>query len=110
MHDDDLRLLRHAGAESDLPAGMLLIERGQPGSGLFVILDGRVVVEAPEGRRVLGAGAVVGERALLTVGGARSARVRAATDVRVLAVGRADFDRLSAADAGLPGRIVAAAS
>lgn len=105
MTDDDLRLLAAAGTESSLPAGHVLIERGQPGSGLFLLLEGAVVVEAPEGTRNLGAGSVIGERALLSTAGERTARVSAATDVRVVAVERDAFDRLCADDPGLAGRI-----
>ena len=102
-----LRRLAAVGAEADVAAGQLLIERGQPGSGLYVVLDGSVVVEAPERTHVLGPGSLVGERALLTPDGKRTARVRARTDGRVLAVARPDFERLWAADAELPQRLSA---
>ena len=105
MGADDLDLLRAAGTESTIAAGQTLIERGQPGSGVFVIVEGDVVVEAPEGTRELGPGAVIGERALLSPDGTRTARVRAATDVRVVAVPREVFDELCAGDPGLAARI-----
>jgi voltage-gated potassium channel len=108
MTDDDLHLLRAAGSESDVPAGVLLIERGQPAAGLFVILDGSVVVEAPEGTRVLGSGAVIGERGLASESGTRTARVRATSDVRVLAADRDEFNRLTAEHPSLIGRIAEA--
>lgn len=107
MSDTDLKLLRAAGIESTLAAGQTLIERGQPGSGVFLILEGDVVVEAPEGTRQLGAGAVIGERALLSEDGQRTARVRAVTDVRVVAVTREMFDELCAGDPGFADRISA---
>jgi CRP-like cAMP-binding protein len=102
---DDLELLRAAGTESTFAAGQTLIERGQPGSGVFVIVEGDVVVEAPEGTRELGAGSVIGERALLSADGARTARVRAMTEVRVVAVPREVFDELCAGDPGFAERI-----
>jgi CRP-like cAMP-binding protein len=102
---DDLRKLESAGTESQVEAGCVLIERGQYGSGLYVILEGTVVVEAPEGERELGPTTVVGERALLSEDGLRTARVRAATDVRVLAVDRLDFERLCADDPALARRL-----
>jgi CRP-like cAMP-binding protein len=108
MTNDDLHLLRAAGSESDVPAGVLLIERGQPAAGLFVILAGSVVVEAPEGTRVLGSGAVIGERGLASESGTRTARVRATSDVRVLAVDRDEFNRLTAEHPSLIGRIAEA--
>jgi CRP-like cAMP-binding protein len=75
-----------------------------------VILDGSVVVDAPEGSRELGAGAVLGERALLSADGLRTARVRAATDLRVLAVDRVQFERLCEDDPKLAERLEAEAS
>ena len=47
MSPEDLRLLdggRHRGRGS--AAGKVLIERGQPGAGLYVVLEGTVIVEA----------------------------------------------------------------
>lgn len=57
MNDDDLPRLEKAGAQAEIPAGHVLIERGQYGAGVYVILDGTVVVEAPEGDLELGPGA-----------------------------------------------------
>jgi CRP-like cAMP-binding protein len=109
MTEEDMRLLRAVGSESVVPAGKLLIEHGHLGTGLFVILEGSVVVQAPEGVRTLGPGTVVGERALASSSGRRTARVHTASEVRVLAVPRAEIDRLTTADASLAGRIAAAA-
>jgi CRP-like cAMP-binding protein len=105
MRADDLQALETVGAEAHVAAGHVLIERGQHGAGLYVILEGTVVVETPEGTRELGAGAVIGERALLSADGTRSARVRATSPVRVLAVDRIEFERLCADDAGLASRL-----
>lgn len=110
MNDDDLQLLRASGAETDVAAGHVLIEHGQYGSGLYVLLEGTVHVEAPEGTRELGPGTVIGERALLSADGTRTARVRATSDIRVLAVDRVEFERLCADDAGLAGRVADAAA
>ncbi len=93
---DDVALERVAecATEVEIRQGTLLTERGQPGSGMFVIVDGRARVELP-GRKVeLGPGDVVGELSLLTDDWQRSARVAAATDVRCLAIARDDFARL----------------
>ncbi len=79
-------------------AGKVLIESGKPGTGLFVLLAGDLVVEAPESTRELKPVAVIGERALLSPDGTRTARVRALTDGVVLAVERAEVDRLCAED------------
>ena len=105
MNADDLLRLEEVGTEGEVAAGLVLIERGQPGAGLYVILEGTVVVEAPEGMRALGPGAVIGERALLSADGLRTARVRATSDVRALAVDRAAFDQLCADDPDFARRI-----
>ena len=110
MEPQDLRLFETVGAETAIASGQVLIETGQFGTGLFVILEGQVVVEAPEGTRELGPGSVIGERALLSADGKRTARVRTTSDVRVLAVDRVEFERLCADDAELAGRIADAAA
>ena len=98
MDDDDLRKLEAAGSQISFGAGQMLIERGKPGTGLYVVLEGQIVVEAPEGTRELGPGSVLGERALLSEDGMRTARVRALTHGVLVAVERAEVDRLCAED------------
>jgi CRP-like cAMP-binding protein len=105
VHEEDLHKLEAVGSELPFGSGQMLIELGQPGPGLYVVLQGHVVVEAPEGTRELGPGAVVGERALLSEDGTRSARVRALTSGVVLAVERAEIDRLCAEDPGFAERL-----
>jgi CRP-like cAMP-binding protein len=105
VNGDDLRRLEAVGSVAAFPNGHVLIERGQHGGGLFVIVDGTVVVEAPEGDIEYGPGSVIGERALLSPGGTRAARVRARSDLRVVAVDRLEFERLCADDAAFAGRI-----
>jgi CRP-like cAMP-binding protein len=97
---DDAQLDRLAAAttEFEAPAGQALIERGGPGSGMFVLEEGQAVVEAPEGTRELGPGDIFGERALLGDEIERTARVRARTDVRCLAIARPEIERLLAED------------
>lgn len=72
-----------------LPTGGLLTRQGEPGTELFLLLDGVVVVEV-DGQSLaeLGPGSIVGERAVLE-GGVRTASLRATTPLRV-AVVRAD--------------------
>ena len=105
MDASDLELLEAVGTESVLPAGQVLIERGQPGLGLYVIVEGTVIVDAPDGRYEFGPGELIGERALLAPHGLRAARVRAETEVRVIAVDRIEFERLCADDPGLAERL-----
>lgn len=69
-----------------LAEGETLVRQGEPGTEVFLILDGMFVVEV-DGREVaeIGPGAVVGERAAL-VNGARTATLFARTKARVAAV------------------------
>jgi CRP-like cAMP-binding protein len=105
MDEDDLRRLEAVGSELSFGAGQMLIERGKPGTGVYVVLEGKIVVEAPEGTRELGPGAVVGERALLSEDGTRTARVRALTYGKVLAVERGQVERLCAEDPAFAERL-----
>jgi CRP-like cAMP-binding protein len=105
MNEDDLRRLEALGSRVDYSAGKVVIEHGQPGTGLFVVVDGSLVVEAPERTRELGAGAVIGERALLSPDGTRTARVRALTDCTLVAVDRTEVDRLCAEDPAFADRL-----
>jgi CRP-like cAMP-binding protein len=98
LDEDQLDRLAAATSEFEAPAGQALIERGGPGSGMFVLEEGQAVVEAPEGVRELGPGDIFGERAVLGEDGERTARVRARTDVRCLAIARPEIERLLAED------------
>jgi len=104
---DDAQLERLAAATSEFhaPAGQALIERGRAGSGMFVLEQGQAVVEAPEGKRIIGPGDVFGERALLGDEIERTARVRAETDVRCLAISRPEIERLLAEDPRIAERL-----
>jgi CRP-like cAMP-binding protein len=88
--------------------GKVLIDRGKPGTGLYVLMVGKLVVEAPEGTREFEPVSVIGERALLSEDGMRTARVRALTDGVVLAVERSDIDRLCADDPAFAERLAKA--
>jgi hypothetical protein len=84
-----------------LKAGETLVEQGQPGRELFLLLDGVLAVEV-DGKKVteIGPGAVLGERAFLE-GGARTATVFAVTRCRVAVTSpeqleAADLSRIAA--------------
>ncbi len=98
LEDAQLDRLAAATTEFEAPAGQALIERGRAGSGMFVLEEGQAIVEAPEGTRELGPGDIFGERALLGEDVERTARVRARTDVRCLAIARPEIERLLAED------------
>jgi hypothetical protein len=85
-----------SGAAPDrkrLAAGDTLVEQGEPGDKLYLLLDGVLGVEV-DGEEVaeVGPGAVLGERALLE-GGTRKATLRAATSARVVVIPGDAIDR-----------------
>jgi hypothetical protein len=73
--------------------GKTLVQQGDPGAELFLVLDG-VLTVAVDGEPVaeLGPGAVLGERAALE-GGTRTSTLRAATECRVAAIPADRIDR-----------------
>lgn len=90
--------------EQSFPAGVVLMEYGEPANGLHLLLEGHVEVivhvhDEPHEVAVLGPGSVVGELSLLTEGARSGAEVRALTDVRAAVVPRAAAVRLLAIDA-----------
>ena len=96
LHDHTLKRIAELSTEFEEPAGWVLVEVGQPGSGMFVLEEGSVEVQTPDGRSWdLGAGEFFGELALLT-DQPRNARIRTKTPVRCLAISRGDFQKLLA--------------
>lgn len=83
-----------AGGVTDVPAGQVLAQAGDPGVGMFVVLDGSVVVERGNLHIEIGREGFFGELSLLVPDSPRIARVRAKTDARILAVPRQTFDLL----------------
>jgi CRP-like cAMP-binding protein len=94
LPDQALQQVLDCATEFEAEKGHVLIQRDQPGSGLFVIEDGTCVVELSDRRIELGPGEFVGELALLDDSITHIARVAAATPVRCLAIRRDDFDNL----------------
>lgn len=93
--DDALGRVAELGVEIDVPAGTVLALADDPGSGMFVVEEGRVAVEGRGGfQSELGPGEFFGELTLLVPEAHRVARVRAATDVRCIAIRRDDFAAL----------------
>jgi CRP-like cAMP-binding protein len=93
LSDEMLARIAPLLTEFEVSAGHVLIQSGQPGSGLFLIGEGTVDVELPGRTLTLGPGSFVGELALLT-DAERMARVRAASRVSGWAIGRGDFAEL----------------
>jgi CRP-like cAMP-binding protein len=96
LDDEEMAWVAGLATEFDVPAGFVLIEHGQPGSGMFIVTDGTVSIELPRVTIERGPGEFVGELALLADGFTRVARVRAKTEVRGLAIGRMAFSELLA--------------
>ncbi len=105
LDDEQLDRLAAATTELQAPAGRTLITRGEAGSGLFVLEEGEAVVESPEGQIELGPGDVFGERSLVGEDIRRTARVRAQTDVRCLAIARTEIEKVIAANSRLADRL-----
>jgi hypothetical protein len=76
-----------------LPAGATLVRQGQPGTHVYLVLDGVIRVER-DGKRLAeyGPGALLGERAHLE-GGVRTSTLVAVTPSRVAAVDASELDR-----------------
>jgi len=76
-----------------LPAGTTLVRQGQPGTDIYLLLDGVMRVER-DGERLAeyGPGAVLGERAYLE-GGVRTSSLVAVTPCRVASVPPSQFER-----------------
>ena len=83
------RIAASAGEVEGEP-GQVLALQGDPGSGMFVIIDGSVGVEWRGGAVELGPGDFFGELTLLAPGGTRVARVRASSRVSCLGIPRED--------------------
>lgn len=87
----DLADVAALAAEFEAPKGQVLVEYGQPGTGVFVIEEGTVRVDRPHGEHVdYGPGSFFGELAVLA-DVPRTARVSAISDLRCLAISRNDL-------------------
>jgi CRP-like cAMP-binding protein len=95
VSDEAIARVREIATEVECPAGTVLALADDAGSGMYVVEEGTVVVDMKGGAAIeLGPGEFVGELTLLVPDAHRVGRVRAATDVRCLAIGREDFTML----------------
>ncbi len=77
---------------SKVAEGRTIVDEGDEGADVFLVLDGVVAVEVGgEPLAQLGPGAVLGERALLE-GGRRTATLRAVTQCRIATIGGEQLD------------------
>jgi CRP/FNR family cyclic AMP-dependent transcriptional regulator len=90
----ELRQLASSSDEVDLREGYVLVREGRPGREFFVLIDGKVRVEA-QGKKLadLAGGDWFGEIALLTKV-PRTATVTATSDVRALVLTDRSFRRV----------------
>ncbi len=80
----DLQTIARVVREIPHPAGTVIAREGEPGVGLFILLDGTAEVSIGGRKKAtLGPGEFFGEIALLD-GGPRTATVMAKTDVQLL--------------------------
>jgi CRP-like cAMP-binding protein len=93
LDDEQLDVLASCTREFRVVAGQPLIQRGDPGSGVFVLEEGRALVQAPEGTRELGPGDVFGEMSLLQKSPA-VATIRTVSKAWVLVLPREDFNEV----------------
>lgn len=90
--------------------GEVIFRQGEPGDLVYSIVSGEVEIirEMPDGEErllaTMGPGEYFGEMALIS-DAARTATVRARTDVELVAMGRADFTTLYAYVPGLKQRV-----
>lgn len=94
LDNGSLERVASIATEFDAASGHVLMERGQAGTGVFIIEEGSVRVEVPGGEAVrLGPGEFVGELSVLA-DTPRTARVLVEDPVRGLAIHRNDLTTL----------------
>jgi CRP-like cAMP-binding protein len=94
LPDDALERVASVAAEVEIEAGHVLIQPGQEGAGLFVLLTGTATVEVSGRSFECGAGEFLGELSMLADDIVHTARVRASSPLRCLAIRRDDFRAL----------------
>jgi CRP-like cAMP-binding protein len=101
VSDAGLDRIALAAGYVDAQPGQVLALPDDPGSGMFVILEGEVAVELRSSTVELGPGNFFGELSLLVPDASRVARVRARTKARCLSLPRDDFLALLDSEPGL---------
>jgi CRP-like cAMP-binding protein len=96
LADEELEGIAGAASEVEFPSGQVLTQPGATGSGMFFIVEGTAQVDTKRDQVELGPGQFFGELALISSDATRTARVRAKTPLRCLALDRASFRSLVA--------------
>lgn len=91
---DLLEVFRDSEDVFEVPAGTVIIEEGQEGDRMYVVMEGEVLISL-KGRQLATAqpGEIVGEMALIN-SELRSATVTATTDCVLASIDQASFDSL----------------
>ncbi len=111
LGEADMQRIAGCARTQRVPAGHVILERGDPPDAVFAIATGKLKVVAPRnaGRNatlhILGPGDVFGEVALFDADG-RSARVTAIEESVLVAIDRRDFMDLLARSTALSGRML----
>ncbi|HTK15599.1 MAG TPA: Crp/Fnr family transcriptional regulator [Acidimicrobiia bacterium] len=105
LPDDALTRLAARASDFEAPAGQVLVQANEPGSGVLILETGHATVELGKQSIDCVAGECIGELALILDDVVHVARVRAVTDVRGIAISRADFKELLA-DADIAGAVL----
>ncbi|HYX76850.1 MAG TPA: cyclic nucleotide-binding domain-containing protein [Gaiellaceae bacterium] len=98
LDDHALEAIAAAANDVEVPAGQLLTQPGDVGTGMYFVVDGTAVVKTKRGEVELGPGQFFGELALMKPDAIRTARVQAKTPLRCLALDRASYRDLVAAN------------
>jgi CRP-like cAMP-binding protein len=96
LSDGSLERVAEAANEVETPAGPVRVQPGKKCTWMLFIAEGTAVFESKREARELGPGDFFGELALMKEDATRTARVRARTPLRCLALDRASFRKLTA--------------
>ena len=106
LPDDALGRLAECASDFDAPSGQILVQPNQAGAALLILSEGRAIVELPGQSIECKAGECIGELSLLLDDVVHTARVRADTDVRGIAISRHDFSTLLEEDPRIAGAVL----
>src|SRR5829696_652053 len=112
LSEEDLERLYQMAETVSIPAGQLVLQEGEPGDALYVVLDGELEITKRQGGQdillaVSRAGEFLGEMSLLEQT-PRSASVRTLRESRLLVISQAAFQTLLSCSPSAPFRILRA--
>jgi len=110
LSEEDLEQLYKMAEAVSIPAGELVLQEGDPGDSLYIVLDGELEVTKRHGSQeillaVYRAGQFFGEMALLEQA-PRSASVRTLRESRLLVISQAAFQTLLSCSPSAPFKII----